>query len=67
LGFYLALNLRSKFVYPDGQESAFIFSQLKSRTVDFVLAVVRFLSVSISSERGVWFSFPSSFSLLPFT
>ena len=49
------------------QERAFYFSQLKLRTADFYVVVVRFLSVSIASDRAVWFSFPSSFSLLPFT
>ena len=51
-------------MYKKGQ---FIISQLKLRTVNFHVAVVRFLSVSIASDRGVWFSFPSSFSLLPFS
>ena len=51
-------------MYKKGQ---FIISQLKLRTANFHVAVVRFLSVSIASDRGVWFSFPSSFSLLPFS
>ena len=45
-------------MYKKGQ---FIISQLKLRTANFHVAVVRFLSVSIASDRAVWFSFPSSF------